>query len=150
MDAESAGAYPLCAVSGVGVIGLLWAVAGILVGIRWWRERTAGVPFAAAGATRAAPPATVRVRFGQLAEDRSPQRWQAMRLAYAVGAWLVALGLATEVVPALALGAVALNLGTVFRYLVVALDREALDLPLLDLERSARALFGDVIDQPAV
>jgi hypothetical protein len=146
MDAEKADAYPLGAVSGVVVLGLLWAVAGILLGIRWWRERAAE----AAAATHPAAAATERVRFGRAPEDRSPRRWQAMRLAYALGAWLVALGLVSGVVPALAIGTVALNLGTLFRYLVVALDREALDLPLLDLERSTRLLFGDVLDQPAV
>jgi hypothetical protein len=130
-------------VSGIGVLGLLWAVAGILVGFRWWRGRTAAGP----AATEARAATARRARFGQVAEDRSPQRWQAMRLAYALGAWLVALGLAADLVPALAAGAVALNLGTVFRYLVVAMDREALDLPLLDLERSARILFGDVADR---
>jgi hypothetical protein len=146
MDAESAGAYPLGAVSGVVVFGLLWAVAGILLGFRWWRERAAD----AAVATNRSATGGGRPRFGRIAEDRSPQRQQAMRLAYALGAWLVALGLVSGLAPALALGALSLNVGTAFRYLVVALDRDALHLPLTELERSTQLLFGEVLDRPAI
>jgi hypothetical protein len=139
MDAESAVTYPLGAVSGFSVLGLLWAVAGILLGTLWWRDRAA----VAATATEAGEAATQRVHFGCLRVDRGPRRQQAMRLAYALGAWLVALGTVTDRVLPLAVGAAALNLGTLFRYLLVALDQQALDAPLLELERARHLVLGE-------
>jgi hypothetical protein len=108
--------------SGVGVIGLLWALAGILLGNLWWRERAAGAFLA----TEAGDLPTQGVHFGCLLEDRGPRRLRAMRVAYALGAWLVALGIVTHLVLTLAVGAVALNLGTLFRYLLVVMDQRAL------------------------
>ena len=67
--------------TGVGAFGLLWAAVGILLGIRWWREREADL-----GSPRSvAVPSPDRLRFGGPAEDGSARRLQAMRLAYAGG-----------------------------------------------------------------
>jgi hypothetical protein len=105
-------------------LGLLWAVAGVVLGLRWWQERD----LAGAGRTAAeAPPTT---RFGRARDDGSGRRLQAMRLAYAAGTTSVALGMFTGAAALLALGAAMVNLGTIFRYLVVALDLDGVDTPL--------------------
>jgi hypothetical protein len=129
--------------SGVVLFGLIWAAAGVLLGMRWWREREADLRTAGGSAVTAGQ----RVRFGGAIEDGSGRRLQAMRLAYAVGALATAVGLMSRVPVVLALGAALLNLGTLYRYLVVALDREALDTPLLP--QVSGFLLGDVLDQPA-
>jgi hypothetical protein len=102
--------------SGVGVLGLLWAVAGIVLGLLWWRERLVDGPAAIAAVERRT---TERVHFGSLREDRGPRRLQAMRRSYALGAWLVALGLVADQALPLAAGALALNLGTLFHHLAL-------------------------------
>ena len=129
--------------SGVAAFGLVWAAVGVLLGLRWWREREADL--AAGGGVVAT--GGQRLRFGGDFEDGSGRRLQAMRLAYAAGTLSTALGLLSGVAVALAFGAALLNLGTVYRYLVVAMDREALDTPLLPPVRGF--LLGDVLDQPA-
>ena len=129
--------------SGVVLFGLIWAAAGILLGIRWWREREADLRTAGGVAITAGQQA----RFGGVIEDGSGRRLQAMRLAYAVGALATAVGMISRGPVALALGAALLNLGTIYRYLVVALDREGLDTPLLPQVSGFR--LGDVLDQPA-
>jgi hypothetical protein len=109
------------------VPAVLWLAAGIVLGLRWWGARGPD----AARRTRLEVP--VNARFGQLRDDGSRRRLQAMRLAYAAGATFVAVGLLTHVPVVLALGAAMVNLGTIYRYLVVALDLEAVDTPLLVL-----------------
>ncbi len=143
MDGGRIPTYPFRVMSGVAAFGLLWAVVGILLGFRWWREREAEL----GGTLRVAVPSPERLRFGGAIEDGSGRRLQAMRLAYAAGMLATGAGLLAEVAVLLALGAALLNLGTVYRYLVVALDREALDTPLL--ARSDGFLLGDVLDQAA-
>lgn len=101
--------------SGVAVLGLLWAAGGIWCGSRWWRDR---VP--ASGATPTLPPG--RARFGQPIVDGGHGRRQAMRLAYAAGATAVAGGLLLEWAWVLALGSALVNLGTLYRHLVFLLD----------------------------
>lgn len=123
------------------VFGVLWAAAGILLGSQWWRARPQSPSRAAGG------PAGETSRFGSGATDRSSNRLQAMRLAYAVGAVAVAVGLLAELTLLLVVGAALINLGTVYRYLVLALDREGLHEPLL--ERSGRGLLADVADRLA-
>jgi hypothetical protein len=108
------------------VLGVLWLAAGIVLGLRWWGARG---PEVARGARVELP---VNARFGQVREDGSRRRLQAMRLAYAAGTTLVAVGLLTEVPVVLAFGAAMVNLGTIYRYLVVALDLDAVDTPLLN------------------
>ena len=73
---------------------------------------------------------------------RMPEMWdlpeadrQAMLLAYAAGAVATGLGIATGVAVVLALGAALLNLGTVYRVLVIALDHRHLDVPVVELGR---------------
>jgi hypothetical protein len=141
MDGGRIPTYPFSVMSGVGAFGLLWAVVGILLGFRWWREREAEL----GGTLRVAGPSPGRVRFGGAIEDGSGRRLQAMRLAYAGGMLATGTGLVSEVAVLLALGAALLNLGTIYRYLVVALDREALDSPVL--ARRSGFLLGDVLDQ---
>ena len=70
-------------------------------------------------------------RFGRAWRDGSRRRLQAMRRAYRAGVAVVALGLLAGVPVLLAIGAALVNLGTVLRYLVVALDVDAADTPLL-------------------
>ncbi len=111
--------------SAVAVFGVLWVLAGILVGLRWWTERGAAASRATAGVGAA------NARFGQAREDGSLRRRLAMRRAYVVGAGLVVAGAVTQVAVVLALGAAMVNLGTMYRYLVVALDLHAVDTPLL-------------------
>ena len=111
--------------SAVVVFGLLWVAAGVVVGLRWWSERGLG------GARQAEVEGPANARFGQVREDGSRRRRLAMRRAYAVGAALVVVGLVTAVPVVLALGAAMVNLGTIYRYLVVVLDLEAVDTPLL-------------------
>jgi hypothetical protein len=129
--------------SGVGAFGLVWAVVGILLGFRWWREREADL----GGTLAVVGPSRERVRFGGDIEDGSGRRLQAMRLAYAAGMLATGAGLVSEVAVLLALGAALLNLGTIYRYLVVALDREGLDSPVLP--RGTGFVLGDVLDQAA-
>jgi hypothetical protein len=100
--------------SGVGVLGLLWAAVGIWWGSRWWRDR-GPVPAPAA-------PALGRSRFGRAAAGGAWRRRQAMRLAYAAGAASVAGGLLLGWAWILALGAALVNLGTLYRHLVLLLD----------------------------
>lgn len=120
---------------------LLWAAAGILLGIRWWREQGAERA-AVAGAALAE-----RTRFGSVAEDFSLRRVQAMRAAYVVGATCCVVGFATGIAVVLAFGASLVNLGTVYRYLSVALDHAQVDEPLID--RPSRFVLGDLLDQSA-
>ncbi len=107
--------------SGVVVLGLLWAAVGILLGLRWWSDR-AQPPAHHAAREELAAEGAGPVRFGRLTESRADQRRQAMRLAYAAGTSLVAVGLFTEVPVVLALGAALVNLGTLYRHLVALLD----------------------------
>lgn len=101
--------------SSVGLLGLLWAVVGIWSGSHWWAERgTAAVP-----PRRTVPP---RARFGTTSVGGPVRRRQAMRLAYAAGATTVGVGLVLGWAPVLALGAALLNLGTLYRALVLLLD----------------------------
>jgi hypothetical protein len=117
--------------SGVVVLGLLWAVVGILLGFRWRAER-------AKSPTDHAPrPNLGDARFGQVRLGSSRQRVETMLLAYACGAVVVSLGLMARTAWLLGLGAVLVNVGTVFRYLVVALEPAQLDTPVI--QRSARA-----------
>jgi hypothetical protein len=125
--------------SSLAALVLLWALAGILLGIRWWREQEAEE--AVASGTVVAE----RTRFGSVAEDGSPKRVQAMRAAYLVGAGCCLVGFATGTAVVLAFGASLVNLGTVYRYLVVALDHDLVDAPLI--ERPGRYLLGDLLDQ---
>lgn len=138
-----AAAYPLGGMSDMAAFGLIWAVAGVLLGIRWQRERAAGVAEATGGHIGAD-----RLRFGRHAEDGSLRRVQAMRTAYAAGALCCAAGFAGRIDVVLAFGAALVNLGTVYRYLVVALDRAHVDAPLFDFDRSGRLLLGEVLEQP--
>jgi hypothetical protein len=116
--------------SPIVVLGLLWAAGGIALGLQWWRERgTAPSPQARADAAG--------TRFGQGTDDGSWRRLQAMRRAYAFGAILVSIGFLVEAPALLALGAAMVNLGTIYRYLVVALDHSALDTPLVVRSRRA-------------
>jgi hypothetical protein len=103
--------------SGGGVLGLLWAAAGIWSGARWWNERAAAL-VDGDGAVATADGG----RFGRAAEGGAIRRRQAMRLAYAAGATAVALGLLVGWGWVLALGAAMVNLGTMYRLLVFLLD----------------------------
>lgn len=125
--------------TGLAALVLLWAAAGILLGIRWWREQGAEQASAAGAAL------VERTRFGTVAEDGSPKRVAAMRAAYVVGAACCLVGLATGIAVVLAFGASLVNLGTVYRYLVVALDHDLVDAPLI--ERSSRYAIGDLLEQ---
>lgn len=129
--------------SGIGAFGLLWAASGILLGTLWWRERETE-PSRAGGAQGAS---SQRYRFGAPLQDGSGRRLQAMRLAYAAGTLATGAGFLLGLGVLLALGAALVNLGTIYRYLVVALDQEALDTPLLPGATSF--LLADVLDQPA-
>jgi hypothetical protein len=131
-------------VSGVVLFGLAWAAVGILLGVQWWRERAAeAAPTLVGGASVTG---SERSRFGRAEEDGSPRRLQAMRLAYAAGMLSLSAGFLTGAAVPLALGAALVNLGTIYRYLVVALAHDRLDAPLID--RPGRYLVG-VLDQPA-
>ncbi len=139
--------------SGLVVLGLLWAAVGILLGIRWWSEREQ------APGHHAAHDATAEsgwARFGRGVESRSEDRLQVMRFAYACGTSLVAIGFLFQTAAPLAFGALFVNLGTIERYLVVLLDRDLAEEPaLLRPERPAahrrsrqpivtRVLLGDL------
>lgn len=139
MDALSDPQYAVGVMSGLAVLLLLWAGAGIVLAL---------------GSLRGPEPAPApdAARFGRVAEDRSANRLHAMRLAYGVGAACCAVGAVAGLDVVLAFGASLLNLGTVYRYLVVAMDHTTVDAPVLVLpERSVsrRFLLGDVLDQPA-
>jgi hypothetical protein len=127
--------------SGLVALMLLWAAAGILLGIRWWREQGAEQA-AVAGAALAE-----RARFGSVAEDGSAKRVHAMRAAYVVGATCCVVGFATGIAVVLAFGASLVNLGTVYRYLVVVLDHDLVDAPLI--ERPSRFVLGDLLEPSA-
>lgn len=116
--------------SPIVVLGLLWAAGGIALGRQWWRERA--TPPSPEGRADGA-----RARFGQGTDDGSWRRLQAMRRAYAFGATIVSVGFLAGAPALLALGAAMVNLGTIYRYLVVALDHSAVDTPLV--ARSQRA-----------
>jgi len=107
------------------VLGLLWAVVGILLGFRWRAER------AASPDDRAEQPTMDGARFGQVRLGGSRQRFETMLLAYASGTTLVSLGLLSGVAWLLCLGVLLVNVGTVYRYLVVALDAGQLDEPIV-------------------
>jgi hypothetical protein len=100
--------------SGVAVLGVLWAAAGIWLGSRWWTER-------GAQAFGHAPQAAAR-RFGQPVLGGPQRRAQAMRLAYATGATAVAGGLLVRWSWLLAAGAAMVNLGTLYRHLLALVD----------------------------
>jgi uncharacterized membrane protein YphA (DoxX/SURF4 family) len=117
--------------SAVAALGLSWAVAGVLLLVRWWGERG---PDPSPRGRWEVPAGT---RFGQVREDGSPRRLQAMRLTYGIGTTLVAVGFLTRWAAVLALGALVVNLGTVQRYLAEVLDLDALEQPLLPRPRSA-------------
>jgi hypothetical protein len=108
------------------VFGLLWAAVGIVLGIRWRDER-------ARWRTTAAVPAvaTPRARFGADTQDGSIRRTAAMFLAYASGALIISVGVLTSTAVLLGVGAGLVNLGTVFRFLVLALDRAHLESPVI-------------------
>jgi hypothetical protein len=116
--------------SPIVVLGLLWAAGGIALGNQWWHARAAAPPAAQEAAAAGA-------RFGQADANGSWRRLQAMRRAYAFGAISMSLGFLTSAPALLALGAAMVNLGTMYRYMLVALDQSALDTPLLI--RSQRA-----------
>ena len=135
--------------SGLVLLGLLWAAVGISLGIRWWSEREQPpAHHAARGGIDPGPAASTR--FGRLAESRAEHRRQAMRLAYAAGTSLVALGFLTRAALPLALGAALVNLGTVYRHLVLLVDEAPAEEPVLahPAHRRARSpivgvLLGD-------
>jgi uncharacterized membrane protein YphA (DoxX/SURF4 family) len=111
--------------SAVAALGLVWAVAGVVLLARWWGER--GTDPSPRGRWEL-PPGT---RFGRPQEDGSRRRFQAMRLTYAIGTTLVAVGFLTRWAAALALGALAVNLGTLQRFLAEVTDLGTLDRPVL-------------------
>jgi hypothetical protein len=119
-------------VSGDLLFGLAWMAVGLLVGSRWRDERARQ---RAVGAERAAPGS--RVHFGAVAEDGSAKRRQAMLLAYAAGVVATGAGIALGTAVVLALGAALLNLGTIYRLLVIALDHDHLDVPVVELRLTA-------------
>jgi hypothetical protein len=121
--------YPFRPMSGVVVLGLLWAAVGILLGLRWWTERDQ--PLGHHVAREAQERARGRARFGQLAESRADHRRQAMLGAYAVGTSLVSAGFLLRAALPLALGAALVNLGTLYRYLVLLLDEAPATEPVL-------------------
>jgi hypothetical protein len=114
------------------LLGLLWLSAGLLVGNRWRHGRALHQTARDHPATRAD-----RVRFGTVAEDGSGRRRQAMLLAYAAGLTTTGAGMASGVAVVLALGAALLNLGTIYRVLVIALDHDHLDVPVAELRLTA-------------
>jgi hypothetical protein len=116
--------------SSVVLLGLLWAAVGIVLAIRWWSERAQPLGHHAAGDLEAPAPVGT-ARFGQLIESRAEHRLQAMRLAYAAGTCLVALGFLTEASLALAFGAALVNLGTIYRHLVRLVDEAPSEEPVL-------------------
>ena len=115
--------------SGLVLLGLLWAAVGISLGIRWWSEREQA-PGHHAARDGTVPGPVVRTRFGRLAESREEHRRQAMRLAYATGACVVAVGFWTTAGVLLALGAAFVNLGTIYRHLVLLVDEAPPDEPV--------------------
>jgi hypothetical protein len=117
--------HTLLPVSTAGALGILWLAAGVVLGLRWWNARG----LEATGRSPLDLPSNAR--FGQARPDGSRRRLQAMRLAYAAGTMLVAAGLLTGLPVVLAFGAAAVNLGTIYRYLVVALDLDSVDTPLV-------------------
>jgi hypothetical protein len=118
--------------SGVVVLGLLWAAVGILLGFRWRDER------AKSPSDHASQPALEGARFGQVRLGGSHQRIESMLLAYASGALAVAVGLVVGAPWLLGLGALLVNVGTIYRYLVVALDAAQLDSPVITRTPRAR------------
>jgi hypothetical protein len=124
--------------SAVVALGLAWGAVGILLGSRWWTER-AQPPAHHAARVDGGSERPGRVRFGQLSESRAEHRLQAMRLAYAVGAGLVALGFLIEAALPLALGVALVNLGTVYRHLVLLVDESPADEPVLARPAHRRA-----------
>jgi hypothetical protein len=119
--------------SGVVALGLLWGAVGISLGIRWWTEREQASEHHAGreGAVLAATGAS-STRFGRATESRAEHRRQAMLGAYAVGTSLVAIGFLLEATLPLALGAALVNLGTLYRYLVLLLDEALFAEPDVD------------------
>jgi hypothetical protein len=117
---------------GAVLFGVAWTAAGLLVGSRWRderaRERTVGTHPTTLGE---------RARFGTGAVDGSAKRRQAMLLAYAAGLVVTGGGVVTGAAVVLALGAALLNLGTIYRVLLIALDHEHLDVPVVELHLSA-------------
>jgi hypothetical protein len=74
-----------------------------------------------------------------------------MRLAYAAGTTLIAAGLLSGLAVVLAFGAAAVNLGTIYRYLVVALDLDTVDTPLVPRsQRAARHLAPTGLPESAL
>ena len=124
--------------SGLVLLGLLWAAVGIALAIRWWSERAQALGHHAAREA-GHPTPTGRARFGASTESRAEHRLQAMRLAYAVGTSLVAIGFLTEAALALAFGAALVNLGTVYRHLVRLVDDAPPDEPVLARPAHRRA-----------
>jgi hypothetical protein len=117
--------------SGLVVLGLAWAAVGVLLGQRWWSEREQ--PLAHHAARAAGDDRRVREvnRFGQLSESRADHRRQAMLGAYAAGTSLVGIGFLLDTALLLALGAAIVNLGTLYRYLVLLLDEAPRDEPVI-------------------
>lgn len=120
--------------SGDVLFGLLWLAVGVLVGNRWWDERVRRPALGTHPATRGE-----RVHFGTVAEDGSGRRRQAMLLAYAAGFAVTGGGIASGAAVVLALGAALLNLGTIYRVLVIALDHDHLDVPVVELRLTPAA-----------
>jgi hypothetical protein len=128
--------------TGGAVFGLVWAAVGLLLGIRWWSERARWQ----ATSPSVAPAPDARARFGGMIEDGSARRTAAMLLAYAAGATVVGVGLLVSTPALLGIGALLVNVGTIFRFLVLALDRAHLESPLLPpRQRQARHLSGPVV-----
>lgn len=122
----------------LAVLGLLWAAVGGLLVVQWWRAHQVAV-----GRAGAAPETASSVpRFGTDAEDRSRQRTRSMLGAYAAGALCCAVGFPTRSDLLLAGGAMLFNVGTVYRYLVVALDHTDRDLPLFDRDQPGQGLLA--------
>jgi hypothetical protein len=137
--------------TGGAVFGLVWAAVGILLGSRWWTERARWRDTGTAQPT--APDG--RPRFGRAAEDGSGRRSLAMLAAYAAGTLVVAVGLLTDTPGLLGVGALLVNLGTIFRFLVLALDSSQLESPVIPPKRRparvprsqpvlTRVLIGDL------
>lgn len=137
--------------TGGAVLGLLWAAVGTFLGFRWWNERARWQQ-----AEQAHPVAAdERPRFGRAAEDGSGRRNLAMLAAYAAGTLVVGAGLLTSTPGLLGLGALLVNLGTIFRFLVLALDGSQLESPVIPPKRRparlarsqpalSRVLIGDL------
>lgn len=117
--------------SGAVLLGFLWALVGMLLGYRWRSERAKSLH------NDAPVPGPNSRRFGQVRLGGSQQRVQTMLGAYAAGAALVSVGFLIHTPWLLGPGAMLVNVGTIYRYLVVALDASTLDGPVVTRTASA-------------